>query len=194
MRNAKQCKYQRQLTVSAFISTLVKVEFQVYLISLISFPWIPFQFQYEVSLWRNVLTMDVFPISVQNTLRTFIILMPNTPLILADSFLFSSLADHYSHSVDAAMHEQYSQLLAGTNDNPHEILNQFANWNPPLGLTGKRQTIQLLSWIIQQEVESTSKLSSSHVCLKFNKLRPHSQTSTEKHLQYWKAENLTGSE
>lgn len=151
------------------------MEFQVYVISLISFPWIPFQFQYEVSLWCNVLTMDVFPISVQNTLWPFIILMPNTPLILADSFLFCSACDHYSHSVDAAMHGQYSQLLAGTND----IHTGFKSICKTASKDTHNTTFILNNSTRDAKLESTSKLSSSRVCLKFNKLRPHSHTSTE---------------
>ena len=142
------------------------------------FPWIPFQFQYEVSLWCNVLTMDVFPISVENTLCPFIILMPNTPLILADSFLFSSARGHYSHSVDAAMHEQYSQLLARTNDNPHSHTG-FKSICKTARKDTHNTTFILNYSTRDAKLESTSKLSSSRVCLKFNKLRPHSHTSTE---------------
>ena len=123
------------------------MEFQVYVISLISFPWIPFQFQYEVSLWCNVLTMDVFPISVQNTLWPFIISCQIPHWSWPTVFYFAQLAiiipTRWMQRCMSSTANYWPGLMTST-----QVLNQFAK------LPAKIHTIGLLSWIIQQEMQS----------------------------------------
>ena len=65
-----------------------------------------------------------------------------------------------------------------TNDNPHSHTG-FKSICKTARKDTHNTTFILNYSTRDAKLESTSKLSSSRVCLKFNKLRPHSHTSTE---------------